>query len=120
MRECRSSIHVDQECFKCSVSGGKPAGLPPPDDMWFCGVTSHFLSDMLHRSTKYTAAACDDERYAAFLTFEHLPEPSLSPTGPDQGLGLQCCHSNHFKLIFQPCKLYSFAECHSVQSPRCL
>ena len=26
-RECKLSIHVDQECFKCSLLGGKPKGL---------------------------------------------------------------------------------------------
>ena len=33
MRECRSSIHVDQECFKCSLSGGKPLRLAPLREM---------------------------------------------------------------------------------------
>ena len=33
-----------------------------------------------------------------------LTEPSLSPAGPDQGLGLQCCHLYHLKLMLQPSK----------------
>ena len=33
-----------------------------------------------------------------------LTEPCLSPAGPEQGLGLQCCRLNHLKLMFQPSK----------------
>ena len=28
-RTCRSSVHVDQECFKCSLSGGQACRLAP-------------------------------------------------------------------------------------------
>ena len=43
---------LDQECFKCSLSGASLQTWPP-DDMWFCGVTSHFLSDDLYCSMNY-------------------------------------------------------------------